>query len=259
MFKRVFSTSLIIIFFITNLGQAYGQPLYNISENNDNQIIIASEKYGSNMRAMIEKGNEKYHYSLNNKIEKLPLQLGNGDYTVKILENKSGNLYKVVEKETVKTKNNGIDVYLSSSQPVYWENQDKLIQLRKDLMDGLNTDKEKVEAAYKYIVENIKYDNNKINTISTDYVPDLNTIITKQEGICYDYAALFAGILRSEGIHTKLVKGYKSDITAYHAWNEVLIDGSWLIIDTTYDAGLSGFQEQGMIKSSVGYTKDGEY
>ena len=86
-------------------------------------------------------------------------------------------------------------------------------------MDGLNTDKEKVEAAYKYIVENIKYDNNKINTISTDYVPDLNTIITKQEESVM-ITQRFLGILRSEGIHTKLVKGYKSDITAYHAWNE---------------------------------------
>ena len=98
-----------------------------------------------------------------------------------------------------------------------------------------------------------------MSRISTDYVPNLNNVLITRNGICYDYAALFAGILRAEGIHTKLVKGYKSDITAYHAWNEVLIDGSWVIIDTTYDAALSGSQELSMIKSSVGYSKDAEY
>lgn len=259
MLKRFFSVFIIVVFFITSLGQAYGESKYNIKNNNDNEIIIVSKNYGSNIRGMVEKDNKKYYYSLNNEVEKIPLQLGNGEYTVKILKNTNGNKYKVIEKESINIKNNDIDVYLSSSQPIYWENEDKLIQLKNELMKDLITDKEKVEAVYNYIVKNIKYDYNKVSNISTDYVPDLDNIITSKKGICYDYAALFAGILRSEGIHTKLIKGYKNDLTAYHAWNEVYLDGDWVLVDTTYDASLSSLQELSMIKFSKAYNKDREY
>jgi transglutaminase/protease-like cytokinesis protein 3 len=67
-------------------------------------------------------------------------------------------------------------------------------------------------------------------------------------------------MLRSEGIHTKLLKGYKSDMKEYHAWNEVLIDGNWVTIDTTYDAALNNLKNKpSMYKNSNEYTKQREY
>ncbi|WFA07692.1 transglutaminase-like domain-containing protein [Tissierella sp. Yu-01] len=259
MSKRFSSLFFILIFFISILGQAFGASLYSIEKLGDIGIKVESTKYGSNMRVMVEKGNEKYYYSLNDGIEELPAQLGSGKYTVKILQNTSGNKYKVLKKDNVSISNNSIDVYLSSSQPIYWKNKDKLIELADTLTKDLTTDRERVEAVYRYIVDNIKYDYNKINTISTDYVPDLNEVIISKKGICYDYSALFAGILRSEGIHAKLVKGYRSNLSAYHAWNEVFLDGSWVIVDTTYDAALSSVQSQSMIKSVDEYNKVREY
>lgn len=259
MSKRFINLFFVVIFFISTLGQAFGVAIYSIEKLDDASIKVESTKYGSNMRVMVEKGNDKYYYSLNDKIEELPAQLGSGKYTVKILQNTSGNKYKVVKKDNVSISNDSVDVYLSSSQPVYWKNEDKLIQLANTLTKDLTTDREKIEAVYRYIVDNVKYDYNKINVISTDYVPNIDEIITIKKGICYDYAALFAGILRSEGIHTKLVKGYRNNLTAYHAWNEVLLDDSWVIVDTTYDAALSRVQSQGMIKSVDEYNKVREY
>ena len=177
------------------------------------------------MRIMVEKGIEKYYYSLTNENENLPAQLGNGSYTVKILQNTKGNSYKVVEKSTLNIKNNSLDVYLTSSQPVYLQGKDKLIELGNDLVKDASNDKEKVIRVYNYIIGNIKYDFNKISQISTDYVPDVDKVISENKGICYDYAAVFAGILRSQGIHTKFVKGYKNDMKECHEWNEVLLDG----------------------------------
>lgn len=46
-------------------------------------------------------------------------------------------------------------------------------------------------------------------------------------------------MLRSLGIPTKLIKGYKNDLKEYHAWNEVLIDEKWILIDATYDVALN--------------------
>ncbi len=260
MSKRVSSFIFVLIFFMTSIGQAYGSSTYNIAKSSNNQIKVESEKYGSNMRVMVEKGSEKYYYSLNNSNEEIPAQLGSGSYLVKILQNTEGNKYKVVEKSTINITDNSKDVYLTSSQPVYWEEVDKLSQLADSLTKDLNTDQEKVEAVYNYVISNIKYDYNKINTISTDYVPNIENTIATKKGICYDYAALFAGILRSEGIHTKLVKGYKNDMAStYHAWNEVLIDGQWVVVDTTYDAALASTRVQMMEKSMNDYNKVREY
>ncbi len=256
MSKRVISFLFVLVFFISSIGQAYGSSVYNISKLNNNGIIIESAKYGSNMRVMVEKGGEKYYYNLNNPKEKIPTQLGSGSYLVKILQNTSGNSYRVVEKSTLNISATTMDVYLSSSQPVYWEGKDKLLDLANSLTKGLNTDKEKIEGVYKYVISNIKYDYNKINNISTDYVPNVESIIDSKTGICYDYAALFAGILRSQGIHTKLVKGYKIGLDVYHAWNEVYLDGTWVTIDTTFDAALGDSQ---MIEVASEYKKVREY
>lgn len=259
MYKRIVVLIMVLVFFALNIGQAYSSSTYSIAKLGNNEIKIESLKYGSTMRVMVEKGTEKYYYSLNDTNEELPAQLGSGSYLVKILQNTTGNSYKVVEKSTLNITNNSLDVYLTSSQPVYWEGKDKLIELAERLTKDKETDKEKVEAVYKYITENIKYDYNKINTISTDFVPNIEDTILTSKGICYDYSALFAGILRSQGIHTKLVKGYKSDLTAHHAWNEVLIDGNWEIIDTTYDAALNRVKQQSMIKQINEYDKVREY
>ena len=67
-------------------------------------------------------------------------------------------------------------------------------------------------------------------------------------------------MLRSIGIPTKLVKGYKNDLKEYHAWNQVLLDGSWITIDTTYDAALKkGNIKISMIKDGTEYNNVREY
>ncbi|NLC04048.1 MAG: transglutaminase domain-containing protein [Tissierellia bacterium] len=259
--KRILAAVFLFLFLFSFTGQVFSASVYNIAKVNNSEISVGSSSYGNNMRIMVEKGSEKYYYSLNNKEENLPIQLGDGTYTVKILQNVSGNRYKVLNKSNITVKgSNNLDVYLTSAQPVYWQGMDSVTSLSDNLTKSLSTDTEKVNAVYQYIIQNIKYDSNKINTISTDYVPQLENIISSKSGICYDYAALFAGMLRHQGIPTKLVKGYKNDMKEYHAWNEVLINGKWVIIDTTYDGALNSLKNKpSMYKSSSEYSKHREY
>jgi len=92
-----------------------------------------------------------------------------------------------------------------------------------------------------------------------DYLPDIEKTYLEETGICYDYAALFAAMLRSIGIPTKLVKGYsKENPEVYHAWNEVLINGTWIVVDTTLDASEPKDKTQ-MSKTSSDYLKVYEY
>ncbi|MFF2484491.1 transglutaminase domain-containing protein [Paenibacillus sp. NPDC058071] len=192
-------------------------------------------------KVMIAKGNDKYTYNLNSKeqAELFPLQLGNGEYTVSVLENTSGNKYKVVgqEKVSLNLADSKI-VYLNSIQNVNWNDSKKAVQKAKELTANKKTDREKVKAIYEYIITNVAYDNDLAAKAPTDYLPNIDKTLTSKKDICYGYAALFAAMTRSLDIPTKLVMGTTSYVKEYHAWNEVFLDGKWVIVDTTVDAGL---------------------
>lgn len=189
------------------------------------------------IKIMIEKGSSVYYYDLKKNVEAFPLQLGRGYYTVSVLENVFENKYKLLTEKKFKadiTEEN--TVFLKSVQPVIWNKDMEVIKFTDELTADIEGDEAIVQAIYDYVVSHISYDYDKSVNISPDYIPDIDEIFNNKSGICYDYSVLFAGMLRSRGIPAKLAKGYKSDITNYHAWNEVYINGKWEIIDTTYDS-----------------------
>lgn len=259
--KRYFSMLFIFVFLFTSLGQAVSASSFTISNLGNNLVKVENVEKIKGMRIMVEKDGEKYFYSLNNTEEIIPLQLGKGMYIVKVMQNISGNKYKVVGKKDINIiKDDVKEIYLASSQPVYWEGKDNTIELAQKLTKDKTTDKERIETIYNYIVENTKYDYNKIDGLPDDYVPEIEEILKDKKGICYDYSSLFAGMLRSQGIPTKLVKGYKNDLKGYHAWNEVLLDGKWVVIDTTYDSALKDFNIKiSMIKLADEYNNVRQY
>ena len=63
------------------------------------------------------------------------------------------------------------------------------------------------------------------------YLPDVDAVLKKGMGICLDYAAVYASMLRSQGIAAQLVIGYADK--SYHAWNLVWLDGAWTCVDLT--------------------------
>ncbi len=250
----------LLIFITVFVGQVYGESVYIISTLDNDVLKVESLEKSDGIRIMVEKDNEKYYYSLKDSLEIIPLQLGMGKYTVKILENTSGDKFKVLKKEEVNiTKESDDSLYLKSTQPVYWKNKREAISLAQTLIKDKDKNVDKVQAIYDYIVNNIEYDYEKMDLLNSDYIPDIDNVLKNNSGICYDYAALTAGMLRSQGIPTKLVKGYKNDLKAYHAWNEVLLDNNWVIVDTTYDAALGKNRNNNMLKNSVEYNKIREY
>ncbi|WNS41624.1 transglutaminase-like domain-containing protein [Paenibacillus sp. MMS20-IR301] len=210
------------------------------------------------IKVMITKDSTSYTYNLyaSKPSETFPLQQGNGTYKVSVLENTTGNKYKVVSSDTVDLNLSDTNaVYLSSVQNVKWNSTDKAVLKAAQLTQGLTTDEAKVKAIYDYVVANVKYDYTLAANVSTDYIPNNDNTLATLKGICYDYASLFATMLRSEGIPTKLVMGNTSYVSSYHAWNEVLLNGKWVIIDTTVDAGLAkNSKTSDLVKVASKYT-----
>ncbi|WP_410513415.1 transglutaminase-like domain-containing protein [Paenibacillus sp. BR2-3] len=209
-------------------------------------------------KLMITKDNNSYTYNLfsSQQNERFPLQQGNGSYKVTVLENTTGNKYRTVYSAMVQLSlSNTNVVYLNSVQNIKWSSSDKAIQRAQLLTQGKKTDEEKVKAIYNYIVKNVQYDYGLASSVSSDYIPNIDNTLTDKKGICYDYSSLFAAMLRSVDIPTKLVMGNTSYVSQYHAWNEVLLNGKWVTIDTTVDAGLIKNKKTAtLIKSSNKYT-----
>ena len=217
------------------------------------------------IKVLIEKNDKRYAYNLNNGgvEESFSLQMGNGDYKVSVLENTSGDKYKYISTKNVTLnmadKN---QVYLTSVQNVNWDEDKAAVRKAKELTENLDSNKDKLDAIYEYIVSNFRYDHNKLGKLETTYLPDIDDTLSTKKGICYDYASTFAAMLRSIGIPAKLVKGYSTNVNGYHAWNEVFLEdtSSWIIIDTTYDSQMKEAKAKyNMEKKAAQYTKVNEY
>lgn len=216
-------------------------------------------------KLMIEKDGSKYTYNLNsnNASEGFSLQMGSGEYKISILENVEGNKYKYIFTEKVKAEIENDDlVYLNSIQNVNWKDAPEAVKKAKSLVKGNQSTKDKVKAVYDFLVNNFSYDYEKLDKLSFDYLPDADQMLEDGEGICYDFASLFAVMLRSQGIPVKMVKGYTTNVEGYHAWNEVYDSdtNSWQVIDTTYDAAANKAKAKlKMYKNVDEYEKVFEY
>jgi transglutaminase-like putative cysteine protease len=172
-----------------------------------------------------------------------PLQLGNGEYTVKIYEEVAGTgKYMTIYNEDV-------DVYIpderliytASITNIYWTREMAAIVFAYDRTKDASYEWEMVARLYRYIVENYRYNYDKMDQVqglSPEYIPDVEIIFHDKKLICYDYSVLFASMLRSLEIPVKLVTGYSTQVDGYHAWNEVFNPetGKWVVMDLTADA-----------------------
>ncbi len=249
-----------------------GSPIAQVNSEFDNTRVPdgsvgaryapAAEK---RTKTRVQKSEDTYDYDLfgRNSFEYFPLQLGNGSCQVVIFENIQGTKYRAVRSQNIKAEmDNPLKVFLASIQTVNWNQDMETIKKAKELTAGLKTDREKIGAIYRFVVENLSYDYDKINNIPTTYVPNIDEILRDGKGICYDYSAVFAAMLRSQGIPCKLIKGYSTNVKGYHAWNEVYLadEDRWMIVDTTYDSVvLKGGKKDDMEKPASQYTKSREY
>lgn len=190
-------------------------------------------------KLMISKNSMTYTYDLNtvSTASTFPLQLGNGEYEVTLLENTSGNNFKKVNSNSLQVDLNDENaVFLASTQNVNWANSPSVITKARDLTANAKNDTEKAQAIHDYIVSKVKYDYALANALPAVYVPNPAQTLVSNKGICYDYASLNAAMLRSVGIPAKLVMGTTTVVKEYHAWNEVYLNGKWVTVDTTVNA-----------------------
>jgi len=184
-----------------------------------------------------------------------PLSDENGMYQIVIYQNVVDTKYAVVLSLSLEvTLEDPFGPFLRSNQYVNFDAAPKAIAKAAALTANMEDPLEKVTAVYDYVVENIRYDQELAASVKSGYLPVLDSVLESGCGICFDYASLMTGMLRSQGIPTKLVVGYAGQI--YHAWisvwteNTGWVDGviffdgmTWKRMDPTFASSSDSSEE----------------
>lgn len=173
------------------------------------------------LKAQVKGPVTTYTYNLTpGKWSAFPLSDENGDYQISVFENVVDSKYAVVLSATVTVSmEDEFAPFLRSNQYVNFDSAPNTVAKARALTSGITDPLQKVERIYDFVVGNMTYDTALAGSVQSGYVPNLDSVLSKMTGICFDYAALMTGMLRSQGVPAKLVIGYAGD--AYHAWINV--------------------------------------
>lgn len=211
-----------------------GGSVIDVSNSAEGYFMVSHKGSTKRLKMQVKQGEQIYNYDLVNTgaFEVFPLQLGNGAYTARVMENVSGSTYRELFRAdfnvALASANNP---YLYPNQYVNYTASSAAVKKSFDLCVNAKTDVDKLKAIYNYMIQTIKYDYDKAATVTTGYLPNVDTVLTSQKGICFDYSALMSAMLRAQGVPTKLVIGSADAVAATHSWNEVYLQGTgWITI-----------------------------
>lgn len=228
---------------------------------------------GGRLKVQVVVSGITYTYDLpKGEATTFPLSEGNGNYKVTVFENVSGSKYATVLSVSFQVKlSSEFAPFLGSNQYVDYSDAQSTLSKASELVKGVDDPIGKVEKIYDFVVGNLTYDTKKADTVKSGYLPVLDSVLSSKKGICFDYAALMAGMLRSQGVPCKLVVGYAGK--AYHAWisvwtkEEGWIDGiiyfdgeNWHRMDPTFASSSGGSDEiMEYIGDGSNYSKKYQY
>lgn len=192
------------------------------SNTKDGYVMVQfTGQTSKRLKAQVKGPKTTYTYNLTaGKWEVFPLSDGSGSYQVSVFENVTGTKYAAVTSVSFSaTLTDEFAPYLRPNQYVDYAVATNTLAKAAELIGTETEALKKVEKVYNYVVGNLTYDRQKAATVQSGYLPVLDTVLEAKKGICFDYAALMTGMLRSNGVPCKLVVGYAG--TAYHAWISV--------------------------------------
>ena len=226
------------------------------SNASEGYVMVKCISSAPRLKLQIKFSGQTYNYDLNKDGRYVVFNLpgGSGDYQIRVMENVSGTRYRQLFAATLNVKlSSEFSPFLYPNQYVNFSASSKAVKKSYDLCVGANTDLKKIEAIYTYITQSIAYDYDKADDAKAGklngYLPDVDDTLKSGKGICFDYAALMAAMLRAQNIPVKLVTGNVSPNDLSHAWNLVYTrekgwiafkiyfsGGSWKLMDATFGA-----------------------
>lgn len=230
----------------------YSNPYVSIDASNINEGYVMASYLGECpivKLQLVGPDHMTYTYDLlGSDYEVFPLSAGSGTYSLGVYENVEGTQYATVFSQELEVNLvNPWGSFLYPNQYVKFDSSSEVVNVARELVAGAHDDLEAIIMVYNYVIENITYDFDKAASVQSGYVPKVDEILQAKTGICLDYAAVMASMLRSQRIPTKLEVGYAGN--TYHAWISTYVedqgwvngiiqfDGqNWSLMDPTFAA-----------------------
>lgn len=214
--------------FHAELAQGKGDVLVDLSALSSGYLAV-SAKGDSRLKVQVIKHDAEettYNYDIaqDGTPSVFPIQSGDGKYTVIVAQNTTGTRYTVLYNADFEVKlEDEFQPFLRPSDYVNYNKDSDCVKKAEELARNAESALGVVAEVYSYINANISYDRELAKDIQakkiTVYLPDVDKVLSSGKGICFDYAALTAAMLRSQGIPTKMIFGDVSPDNLYHAWN----------------------------------------
>jgi len=125
----------------------------------------------------------------------------------------------------------------------------------------------RAHAIHNFVARTVKFD------IESEADRSATEVLATSLAVCSGYANLTAALLRAIGIPARRVNGEAaSEVSSdgsvsagsalnaeNHSWNEAFIDGNWITIDTTWDAGVVHFNNPNDAKGQLVFPINGVF
>lgn len=186
---------------------------------------------------------------------RIALRDGAGLYKISIFQstteryNTSYSFVKTIKVENLDERDMS---FLLPSEQVQSDNE-QIIALARELTQNAVSKEDGIKKIHDYITRTVKYDFKSYEDgtfVNKQY--DSLTVLKNPLTVCSGYSSLFAALARAYGVRAKIIHG-KAVVAGGledHAWNEVLLDGQWKIIDSTWNTTLKSnkylFIEEGL-------------
>ena len=148
------------------------------------------------------------------------VQSGDGNYRFRVMENVVDTKYSELYSFTCDVwLQDEFQPFLRPSTYVNYTQDSACVRKAAEFAAGAADELELVKAIYDFVCSTVTYDRDKASSVKSGYLPDPDETMSTGKGICFDYAALAASMLRSQGIPTRMIFGYVAPNGLYHAWN----------------------------------------
>jgi hypothetical protein len=114
------------------------------------------------------------------------------------------------------------------------------------LIEPAKNDREKARAIFRWITDNIDY-NVEVFFKGGTGPTNSEDVLKSRKSVCYGYSDIFLSLAREAGLQAVRISGYGKGYgyqpgenftgPSNHAWNGVMINRSWYLIDSTWGAG----------------------
>lgn len=230
-----------------------------IDASNAAEGYVTVKYTGSSSAAKVRitcQGKNTYTYNLrtDGQYEVFPFSGGNGKYQVEVYAHVVNSQYALSLTQSIDvTLRDPMRPFLYPNQYVNYNASSAAVRKGSELAQGAAGTLAVVSQVYNYVIRSVTYDYDKADIAKAGnlswYIPNVDTTLATNKGICFDYSALMASMLRSQQIPTKVEVGYVTGGT-YHAWINVYVpeagwingviyfDGvNWKLMDPTFAAG----------------------